>query len=78
MKGIEAAPALSAHPDAGNVQLAVGLVGKGQLAVAENQKPGSGLRRLGQETAAVKSAFDGREWNRGLGSGHAVTVSRRA
>ena len=57
MKRIETAPSLAADTDSGNVQFAVGLVSKGQLAVAENQKSGPGPRRFGQETAAVNNGF---------------------
>ena len=41
VEGIETAAALPADTDAGYVQFAVGLVSEGQLAVAENQQPGS-------------------------------------
>ena len=61
VKRIEAAPSLAADTDSGNVQFDVGLVGKGQPAVAENQKSGPGPRRFGQETAAVNSGFHGRK-----------------
>jgi hypothetical protein len=61
VKRIETAPALAADTDSGNVELAVGLLGKGKPAVAENQKSGPGLRRFGQETAAVNSGFHGRK-----------------
>ena len=47
MKRIETAPSLTADTDSGNVQFAIGLVSKGQLAVAENQKSGPGRRRFG-------------------------------
>ena len=60
MKRIKTAPALATNPDSGNVQFAVRLVGKGQLAVAENQKSGPGLRRFGEETAAAKNGFHGK------------------
>ena len=57
MKGIETTPALTADADAGNVQFAVGLVGEGQLAVAENQKSGPERRRFGKEAAALNQRF---------------------
>ena len=44
VKRVETAPALAADTDPGNVQFAVGLVGKGKPAVAENQKPSPGRR----------------------------------
>ena len=47
VKRIEAAPSLAADTDSGNVQFAVGLVGKGKPAVAENQKSGPGRHRFG-------------------------------
>src|SRR5207247_8559262 len=71
---IKTAPSLTADTDSGNVQFAVGLVSKGQLAVAENQKSGPGPRRFGQETAAVNIGFHG--INR-IAGGDDATVSRR-
>jgi len=49
--------ALATNTDSGNVQFAVGLVGKGQLAVTEDQKSGPGLCRSGQETATVHAGI---------------------
>src|SRR5439155_25108660 len=46
MKRIEPDPSLTPDTDSGNVQFAIGLVSKGQLAVAENQKSGPGPRRF--------------------------------
>ena len=44
VKRIKTAPSLAADTDSGNVQFAVGVVGEGEPAVAENQKTGSSLR----------------------------------
>ena len=59
MKRIETAAALTAHADAGNVQLAVRLVSEGQLAVAENKQSRTSGGGLTKKTAAVQGVFHG-------------------